>query len=446
MPRAPSLNARLVAVAALALVACGAAAFSLALLGASGREQRRARAENAATHAVERMRAGRVRVTQRPRMGRSGVLSAQGEVLEGAPPPPVAVRAIEMISGEEVAIATSEGEAILTVAAALRDEDGRVFWAMSAAPTGPRQPLLRLVVLVLALSGLASAVLAVRTARGVRDGARALAEGIARLEGDLSAPIETPAVRELAMVSDRVRVLAAALLRAQWTRASLEAQLAAKERLASLGRLSAGVAHEVRNPLASMKLRVDLARRNDAVPAEVREDLQALSAEIARLDRLVVDLLSLSRKSASPEARAFASLGELVRERAALLEPWADEKNVAIELEGDAGARIERDAIARAVDNLLRNAVEASPRGRAVRVTVTARGAVCEVHVRDEGAGVSPEREKELFEPFFTTKGDGTGLGLALARATAEAHGGGVRYRRERDATVFTLSVAGSSP
>lgn len=445
MPRTPSLNARLTAVAALALVACGAAAISLWLLGRSGHEQRLARAENAVTNAVERARSGRVGRGERPRLVRSGTLSAQGFVLEGPRPPPVAMLAIGRISGDDVAIATHEGEGIVTVSAALRDDDGRVFWAVSAAPMGQRQPLLRLVVLVLALSGLASAVLAVRTARGVRDGARSLTEGIARLEGDLGASIETPAVRELAMVSERVRVMAAALLRAQQERASLEAQLAAKERLASLGRVSAGVAHEVRNPLASMKLRVDLAQRNDAVPAEVREDLQELSSEIARLDRLVADLLSLSKKSAAPDARVRASLGELVRKRASLLEPWADEKNVAIEVEGDASATIEADAIARAVDNLLRNAVEASPRGKTVRVSVRERGATREVRVFDEGAGVPAERSKELFEPFFTTKGEGTGLGLALARATAEAHGGTVSYQREHGATVFTLSVAGSS-
>jgi signal transduction histidine kinase len=445
MPHTPSLNARLTAVAALALVACGAAAFSLLLLGRSGNQQRLARAEQLATNSVERLRAGRLRPLERGRGVRSGVLSAQGFSLEGPMPPAVAREAIGSISSDEVSTATREKDGALTVGAALRDEQGRVLWAVAVAPVGAKQPLLRLVVLVLALSGLASAALAIRTARSVRDGARVLNDGISRLETDLGAPIDTPAVLELATVAERVRLMAAALVRAQSERATMASQLAANERLAALGRIAAGVAHEVRNPLASMKLRVDLAGRNRAVPDEVREDLTVLSAEIARLDRLVADLLALSRKSPSSVKREPRSLGELVRKRAAMLEPWADEKNVAIEVSGDAVAPIDEDAVARAIDNLLRNAVEASPRGAAVRAVIQSRNNTHEIKVMDQGQGVPRERERELFEPFFTTKGNGTGLGLALARATAESHGGTVTYRREGAQTVFALYVAGST-
>lgn len=447
MPHAPSLNARLTTVAALAVVACGAAAISLGLLARSGNEQRVTRAEQTVTNAVERMRSGRApsrpRAVERGRLVRQGVLSPQGYVLEGTPPPPVARDAIGAISSDEVSISTRELDGATTVAAALRDEQGRVFWAVAAAPSGQRQPVLRLVVLVLALSGLASAMLAIRTARNVRDGARTLSEGISRLETDLTATIETPSVRELAAVADRVRAMAAALVRAQRESATMAHKLASTERLASLGRVAAGVAHEVRNPLASMKLRADLASRNTAVPEEVREDFAELSREIARLDRLVADLLVLSKKSVPAAQRKPIALSALVLKRAALLEPWADQKNVAIEVIGDALATIDEDSVSRAVDNLLRNAVEASPRGGAVRATIASRNNTHEIKITDQGPGVPKEREAELFEPFFTTKGDGTGLGLALARATAETHGGTVTYARVGDQTAFTLSVAG---
>ncbi|MFO0558707.1 MAG: ATP-binding protein [Polyangiales bacterium] len=447
MPHAPSLNARLATVAALAVVACGAAAVALGQLAQSGNDQRLARAEQTVTNTVERMRSGRapgnVRAVERGRVVRYGALSAQGFVLIGTPPPPVARDAIGAISGDDVSISSREFEGATTVAAALRDEQGRVFWAVAVAPSGQRQPIVRLVVLVLALSGLASAALAIRTARNVRDGARTLSEGISKLETDLGASIETPSVRELAAVADRVRLMAAALLRAQHERAAMANKLASNERLASLGRVAAGVAHEVRNPLASMKLRADLAARNAAIPEDVRADFAELSREIARLDRLVADLLVLSKKSSPVAERRPTSLGALVRKRAALLEPWADQKNVAIEIDGDSTATIDEDSLSRALDNLLRNAVEASPRGATVRAAIASRNNTHEIKIIDQGPGVAHEREPELFEPFFTTKGDGTGLGLALARATAEAHGGTVTYARVQAQTVFTLSVAG---
>ncbi|MBL8683114.1 MAG: hypothetical protein JNK05_28360 [Myxococcales bacterium] len=440
MPR-PSLNARLATIAALALIACGASVLALSLLNRSGAEQRSARAEQQASASVLRLRSGRPVVMRGRRGGRMGVLSPQGYVLEGPPPPPAAQRAISTITDvDDVATSTRDEEGELHAAAALRDEHGRVFWAMSIVNTPPRQPLLRLAVLVLALSGLASAVLAVRTARAVRDGARSLSNSVDRLSKSLASPVDTPDVDELAAVADRVKLMAAALVMAQSERDSLTRELAAQERLAALGRMSAGVAHEVRNPLASMKLRVDLARRGDGLSPDVRSDLDELSSEIARLDRLVVDLLALSR--ARPLERKSQSLAAIAKKRASLLEPWADEKNVAIEVEGDATASVDEDQLARAIDNLVRNAVEASPRGRSVRVCVARRGALTEITVRDLGPGVAKERAKELFEPFFTTKSYGTGLGLALARATAEAHGGTLSYRREGIETVFALTVA----
>jgi signal transduction histidine kinase len=126
----------------------------------------------------------------------------------------------------------------------------------------------------------------------------------------------------------------------------------------------------------------------------------------------------------------------------ALLAPWAAEKRVAVELEGTALARVDSDAIARAIDNLLRNAVEASASGARVDVHVDAHDGEARVTVVDHGAGVPSSRAGELFEPFFTTKPSGTGLGLALARAVATAHAGTLTYARDGDATRFILTVS----
>jgi signal transduction histidine kinase len=111
-------------------------------------------------------------------------------------------------------------------------------------------------------------------------------------------------------------------------------------------------------------------------------------------------------------------------------------------VEGSARAIVDPDACTRAVDNLVRNAVEASPAGAEVYVRVERRDRVATLAVEDRGPGIPEERAHELFQPFFTTKPDGMGLGLAVSRAIALASGGQLSYRRSEGVTRFELSLA----
>jgi signal transduction histidine kinase len=135
------------------------------------------------------------------------------------------------------------------------------------------------------------------------------------------------------------------------------------------------------------------------------------------------------------------NVGALLRERVEALAPWAELRRVTIRAAGDGGATADPDALGRAIDNLLRNAVEASPAGAAVEAVTVADGAYVIVAVEDRGEGVPARRASELFEPFFTTKAEGTGLGLAMSRAIARAHGGDVVYARAGDVTRFELTI-----
>jgi signal transduction histidine kinase len=268
----------------------------------------------------------------------------------------------------------------------------------------------------------------------------ALSQSLRELAGNLAAPIPRPSIGELGVVADGIARLAKDLERSRARQEQLGRELAQQERLAALGRVVAGVAHEVRNPLASIKLHLDLAAAGTTLPPPVERAVTHASSEIQRLDRLVADLLAVTGLHLGPFREV--SIGELLRARADALLPWAESRRVRIEVAGDARAPVDADAVARAVDNLLRNAVEAAPPGSAVEVGVGAEDGAVSVCVVDRGGGVAPERSAELFEPFFTTKPDGTGLGLAISRAIARAHGGELSYARRADTTRFTLSLA----
>jgi len=139
--------------------------------------------------------------------------------------------------------------------------------------------------------------------------------------------------------------------------------------------------------------------------------------------------------------RSSVEVGALVRARAEALAPWAALRRVSIAASGNGRAVCDADALARALDNVLRNAVEASPEGQAVQATVEQVAGAVRVRIADRGGGVPDGRAAEIFEPFFTTKPDGTGLGLAISQAIARAHGGDLTYAREGLTTRLDLTL-----
>jgi signal transduction histidine kinase len=193
-----------------------------------------------------------------------------------------------------------------------------------------------------------------------------------------------------------------------------------------------------------MKLRVDLANRVPGVPSSVAQDLVEVSGEIQRLDRLVTDLLALTGRRLGK--RVATDLRTVVEKRVDLLAPWANEQSVKLAVDGAGEADIDADALGRAVDNLLRNAVQFSPRDATVRATVEVEGNEARIVVGDRGAGVPADQVSKLFEPFFTTRAEGTGLGLALSRSIAHAHGGALEYSRHGDETRFVITIPRHAP
>jgi signal transduction histidine kinase len=338
----------------------------------------------------------------------------------------------------EVGSIEMDGGTVFT--GARRRADGRLIWAAYSVSAPKLLGTWRIILPVLTSATVLLGVIAMVAVVGATRGARALKRSLAALEEDLSVEVPRPAIAELASVAEGVASLARSLAEAQREREALLIELGRKERLAALGRIVAGVAHEVRNPLAAMKLRVDVARSSEDVPACVVAELDAVDEEIVRLDRLVTDFLVVSGRRIGP--RVDSDLGELARKRVAQLTPWAKEQGVSLAVVGSARAVVDPEACSRAVDNLVKNAVEASSPGAEVRVRIERREGVAAMAVEDHGPGVPEDRVHELFEPFFTTKPDGTGLGLAVSRAIAVASGGQLSYRRDAGVTRFELALS----
>ena len=256
-----------------------------------------------------------------------------------------------------------------------------------------------------------------------------------------------PPVRELSEIADGIATLARRLVEARAIQERLARDLAQQERLAALGRVVAGVAHEVRNPLASIKLRLDLAMAGDAAhgarrcrPRSCRRIAHA-SAEITRLDRLVADLLIVSGRALGP-ARIRTDVGALLRARVEALAPWSALRGVTIRDRGrQRRVPADGDAMARALDNLLRNAVEASPDGGTIAATVYDDGARrARARRRTPAAGFRPGASASCSSRSSRPSRRAPASGLAISRAIARAHGGDVIYARDGDVTRFELT------
>ena len=197
-------------------------------------------------------------------------------------------------------------------------------------------------------------------------------------------------------------------------------------KLAALGRLTANIAHEIRNPLSAISHAAELLSEDDAGGDPLRGRLTRIVGDNAmRLNRLVTDVLELGRRDhAEPEVLRWQGFCRMLVDELALAVPAASGR---IRISGpDAAFLFDRGHLHRVMWNLVTNAlhyasaaegavvIEAIPAGDGTRVGL---------HVRDDGCGIGPAERNQVFEPFFTTRSGGTGLGLYIARELCEANG-----------------------
>lgn len=219
---------------------------------------------------------------------------------------------------------------------------------------------------------------------------------------------------------------------------AMSARAARSERMAALGRVAAGIAHEIRNPVAAMRLRLENALAGD--PARHRPALEAGLRQIARVDRLVSELLAMTQRR-DPEPEEI-DLRHFLQSRAR--DHCAGAEHCAVRLDvvsAVASARFDPEMIGRALDNLVQNALRHTPRGGTVRLRAEDEDGMLRLIVEDTGPGVDPALRPRLFEPFATGRPDGTGLGLAIAREMVEAHGGRLMLAEAGEGARFVLEL-----
>jgi Signal transduction histidine kinase, nitrogen specific len=212
-----------------------------------------------------------------------------------------------------------------------------------------------------------------------------------------------------------------------------------QEKLASLGVLAAGVAHEIRNPLTAIKARLfTLNKSIGATPGAV-EDANVIEREINRLERIVRAVLSFARPS-EPRQQPVPAVA-LLRDVRELVSAQLAKANIELIIEESAEPTIygDPDQLKQVLLNLVQNAADSiEERGQIVLRAAIERasfhgrlGKVAVLEVKDDGKGISVEVQKRLFDPFYTTKASGTGLGLSIAARIVDRHGGAFRYQTE---------------
>ncbi len=220
-----------------------------------------------------------------------------------------------------------------------------------------------------------------------------------------------------------------------------------REKLASLGVLAAGVAHEIRNPLTSIKARAFTLSRLLRHNSDEHGDAVVISSEIARLERIVDDFLRFSKPT--PPCPSLVQSGSTFRELAALLGPDLERRQLRIDVSAtdDTAFPADPGQLRQVLLNLLRNAMDASKPGDVITLSANRETLrierevvpVMALAVSDRGTGIPPEVQRRLFDPFFTTKPSGTGLGLSISARIVEAHGGSLAYQTapNRGTTFF---------
>lgn len=327
-----------------------------------------------------------------------------------------------------------ENQDLITVTAVR--SNGMVLWTLLRVPV-LRYPLIgshRWWFVALGLSTLLGVGGIVSIWYRLHSGIRSIQQGLRRLEDDFS--FRLPSVPgDLGRVARDINLMAE-------RRMALEQKLRQQDRLAALGKVVSGLAHEVRNPLNSIKLTLQLLerrlKRGVAASTEVAECLQ----EIDRLDLMVERLLAFGRPVMTH--RQLQDVAPVITQAVKMVHEPMRKKGVRIELRLPAKklqADIDAPQIVQVLINLLLNAVDASPPAGLVTIEAAREEDRVSIRVTDRGSRIPDEVRPHVFDAYYTTKENGSGLGLAVSREIAANHGGSLQFESANSDTTFILTL-----
>jgi PAS domain S-box-containing protein len=279
------------------------------------------------------------------------------------------------------------------------------------------------------------------TSTAVNDSAGRRVHGLAQIEDiTTSRRVKQELERHRAHLEELVSSRTRALEASQQT-------LRSAERMASLGTLAAGIAHEINNPVGTILLAAEmgLAAWEGGDDQKLVSCLTAIKEDAQRCGRIVKNVLSFARQE--PTDKGAHNLNEVVRRSVERVLAYAMRRNATLQVELDAGVEpvlMNPVAIEQAMTSILRNAIESRPEAVAVTISTTITDDACLVSVKDTGLGISPEVQVHMFDPFFTTRraSGGMGLGLSLVHGTINDHGGRIHIDSTiGQGTTFTIEL-----
>jgi len=342
----------------------------------------------------------------------------------------------DAVNRELVELGALEHEGVKRVEALAKHVDKDMAALSAAAQARERRSLLQIALLA-ALTLAVGVGVAIHARRLLRPLERVTERARAVARGDLTPQPVHESDDEIGQLSAAFERMVGAVGRAQ-------SRAVANERLAAIGKMAAHVTHEIRNPLSSIGLNIELLEEELAeakVSGEAKSLLGAITREVQRLEHLSEEYLRVARL---PQPRMEAEdVASAVREIVAFAKPEMDRAGLELALEVASDlppALFDEGQIRQALLNVLRNAREAMPDGGKIDVSVRADGMSVVIGVDDRGAGIPDDVRSRIFDPFFSTKGEGTGLGLAITRQIVEAHGGTISCdSREGGGTSFRI-------
>jgi signal transduction histidine kinase len=255
-------------------------------------------------------------------------------------------------------------------------------------------------------------------------------------KGDFGHPLQLETGDEFAQLASKLNEAASDLAESQEriereTQARIAAidQVRRADRLIAVGRVAAGLAHELGTPLHVVSERAKMARAGEVEPSELPRTLDIIIEQTARIAATIRQVLDLARQQ--PPNRSPLDLSSLIESTRELLLPLAGKKSIEISVEVPPTARalIDGTQIRQVLMNLVMNALQAMQRPGKIWIRLQQRSRDWAIEVEDQGSGIAEEHLSRIFEPFFTTKGvgEGTGLGLSIVQGIVQEHGGSIQ-------------------